>query len=99
MSEYTPVQVAALEKAQPLNLEKAKALASELNKPYRSVIAKAKQLGLQYENKQPAAKRPKGVTKASLVEMISEHTELDLPSLEKANMADLQSLVDWLTNK
>ena len=98
MATYTPTMIAAMEAAQPLNLEKAKDLASDLNVSYRSVIAKAKQLGLEYQNAQPAAKRPKGVTKASLVADISEAIGESVDSLAKANMADLQILASFFDN-
>ena len=47
MSNYTPAMIAKLQAAAPLNLAKAKALASDFgNVSYRSVISKAKHLGL-----------------------------------------------------
>lgn len=97
MSEYTKAQCAVLENAQPLDLAKADALASELGKTRNSIIAKAKQLGLDYRSKKPAAKRPKGVTKATLAADIGAALNLDLSSLEKATLADLQALKNAIT--
>ena len=49
MSNYTPAMIAKLQGAAPLNLAKAKALASDFgNVSHRSVISKAKHLGLDY---------------------------------------------------
>lgn len=96
MTTYTKTMIDTLEKAQPLNLEKAKDLAGDFGVSYRSIIAKAKQLGLEYQNAQPAAKRPKGITKQTLTVQISELVGESLPSLEKANMSDLQTLLGFL---
>ena len=49
MSNYTPAMIAKLQAAAPLDLAKAKALASDFgNVSHRSVISKAKHLGLDY---------------------------------------------------
>ena len=44
---YTPQMVQMLRKAQPIDFDKAQALAKELNKNVRSVIAKVKREGLE----------------------------------------------------
>ena len=54
MSNYTPEMVAKLGAAQPLNLAKAKEFAADFGLSHRSIISKAKSLGLEY---QAAAKR------------------------------------------
>ena len=54
---YTTQMIEKIEKAQPLNLDKAKALASELNVTYRSIISKAKQMGYEYVAKAPAMRK------------------------------------------
>ena len=48
MSNYTPEMVAKMVAAQPLNLAMAKDLASDFGLSHRSVISKAKSLGLEY---------------------------------------------------
>ena len=69
MSNYTPAMVAKLQGAAPLNLEIAKDLASEFGLSHRSVISKAKHLGLEYVKAAPKAKAV-GITKAELTDAI-----------------------------
>lgn len=60
MSAYTTNMVAELTKNAPLNLGKAKAFAEKYPAvTYRSVIAKAKSLGLEYEKAAPVARKAK----------------------------------------
>jgi hypothetical protein len=101
MSEYTANMTKAITEAAPLTFEAAVALAERdefiaAGKSHRSIIAKAKSMGVEYVPKAPAAKRPKGVTKASLVAEIAAGlnvAEDSLTGLDKANMAALQTLV------
>lgn len=72
MSNYTPKMVAALEAAAPLNLEIAKDLAADFGVSHRSVISKAKSLGLEYIKASPKAKIAKGITKAELTDAIRQ---------------------------
>ncbi len=69
MSNYTPAMIAKLQGAAPLNLEIAKDLASEFGLSHRSVISKAKHLGLEYVKAAPKAKAV-GITKAELTDAI-----------------------------
>jgi len=66
---YTDAMVAKLHAAAPLDLAKAQALGGELGVSYRSVISKAKQLGIEYVAKAPAARQAKdtGPTKADIL--------------------------------
>ena len=59
MSNYTPEMVAKLGAAQPRNLAKAKDLAADFGLSHRSVISKAKSLGLENiaQPKRAASKR------------------------------------------
>ena len=58
MSNYTETMVAKIKAAAPLNLAKAQELSSEFgNVTYRSVISKAKSLGVEYVKAAPAAKK------------------------------------------
>lgn len=60
MSAYTSNMVAELTQNAPLNLGKAKAFAEKYPAvSYRSVIAKAKSLGLAYEKAAPVARKAK----------------------------------------
>lgn len=69
---YTDAMVAKVRAAAPLDLAKAQALGSELGVSYRSVISKAKQLGVEYVAKAPAAKKAvdNGPTKAATLQAI-----------------------------
>ena len=69
MSNYTPAMIAKLQGAAPLNLEIAKDLAAEFGLSHRSVISKAKHLGLEYVMAAPKAKAV-GITKAELTDAI-----------------------------
>ena len=76
MSNYTPKMVAALEAAAPLNLEIAKDLAADFGISHRSVISKAKSLGLEYVKATPKARAAKGITKAELTDAIRQAVAL-----------------------
>ena len=72
--------VAAIRSASPLTLEKAKALASDFGSvSHRSVISKAKSLGVEYVKAAPARKE-RGPTKADFLREIRE--ALALPERE-----------------
>lgn len=79
---YTEKMIAQIENAQPLNLDKAKTLASELNVTYRSIISKAKQMGFEYVAKAPATKKDTTgePTKAEILQGI--RTICELPERE-----------------
>jgi Zn-dependent peptidase ImmA (M78 family) len=76
MSNYIPKMVAALEAAAPLNLEIAKDLAADFGVSHRSVISKAKSLGLEYVKASPKARAAKGITKAELTDAIRQAVAL-----------------------
>ena len=81
MSNYTDSMVAAIRSAAPLTLAKAKALASDFGTvSHRSVISKAKSLGVEYVKAAPAARVSRGPTKADVLAEI--RTALALPSRE-----------------
>ena len=73
MSNYTPEMVARITAAAPLNLAKAKDLAADFgNVTYRSVIAKAQSLGVEYVKLSPVkrVKRDDTPTKAEYLAAI-----------------------------
>ena len=72
MSNYTETMIAAMRKAAPLNLSVAKDLASGFGVSHRSVISKAKSLGLEYVKASPKARAAKGITKAELTDAIRQ---------------------------
>ena len=74
MSNYTPAMIAKLQGAAPLNLAKAKALASDFGLSHRSVISKAKHLGLGYDVA-PATKKIRS-SKADMVTAIRKAASL-----------------------
>jgi len=76
MSNYTETMIAAMRKAAPLNLEIAKDLAADFGVSHRSVISKAKSLGLEYVKASPKARAAKGVTKAELADAIRKAVAL-----------------------
>jgi hypothetical protein len=90
---YTKEQEAMIINASPLNLVSAKLLGEEMGKSYRSIIAKAHSLGLDYEAKKPEKKRVIQTTKAELVDALSESLNgANLNGLEKATAASLKNL-------
>jgi hypothetical protein len=94
---YTSAMEAKIIAAAPLNLEKSKALAAEIGKSYRSVIAKAKSLGVDYEGKPKPAKRVTGQTKPQIVAAIAARVNLPadkLEGLEKAPALVLGALLE-----
>jgi hypothetical protein len=98
MSAYTSNMVAELTKNAPLNLGKAKAFAEKYPAvTYRSVIAKAKSLGLEYEKAAPVARKAKSdePTKAATLGAIRK--ALALPEREgDLTKAELVSVLESL---
>ena len=73
--------VARIREAAPLNLAKAKALAEDFGTvSHRSVISKAQSLGVEYVKAAPAARQPRGITKAEYLAAIRKG--LALPTRE-----------------
>ena len=97
MSNYTDSMVAKIKAAAPLNIETAKQLASDFGVSHRSVISKAKHLGVEYVKAQRApASRDAGPTKATLLVSIRELVEL--PEREgDLTKAELAAILDRLS--
>lgn len=96
MATYTESMLATMQDSQPLNLEKAKKLADDFGLPYRSVISKAKQLGLEYI-KVSKAKKADGdnTTKADIVQEI--RSTLSLPERDgDLTKADLEAILIFI---
>lgn len=77
---YNETQISKLRASAPLNLAKAKILAAEMGVSHRSIISKAKSLGLEYIKLEPAAKKSAAkdtVTKADLLARIRSKIETD----------------------
>ena len=91
---YTPEMVATIEAAQPLDLAKAKALCAQLDRGYRSIIAKAKREGFEYISKPAPAKKKAAPSKADMVAAICAAVDTDsLDGLEKATGSALNKLL------
>ena len=97
MSNYTDSMVAKIKAAAPLNLEIAKQLASDLGVPTRSVISKAKHLGVEYVKAQRApASRDAGPTKVAM--LVSIRQLMDLPEREgDLTKAEIAAILDRLS--
>ena len=76
MSTYTESMIAAMRKGAPLNLAVAKDLASGFGVSHRSVISKAKSLGIEYVKAGPRARGSNGPTKAELTDAIRKAVAL-----------------------
>ena len=93
---YTPEMVAAMVAASPLDYAKAQALAVQLDRGVRSIIAKAKRQGIEYISKPAPAKKKAAPTKADLVSAIANALDCssdDLLGLEKATGQGLNNLL------
>ena len=94
MSTYTDGMIQTLRDNAPLNLSKAKDLAGDLGVTYRSIISKAKQLGIEYQNV-TAAKKAKGDTKSDILNAI--RTRLELPEKDgDLSKAELMLVLETL---
>jgi hypothetical protein len=93
---YSAAQIAVIRAAAPLDMAKAKTLAKELGKTYRSVIAKAKSEDIEYVPKAVAKKRVGGATKKEMILLLSAKSGIALDTLEgleKATAISLAALV------
>ena len=91
---YTPEMVATICAAQPIDYAKAQALALELGKGVRSIIAKAKREGFDYISKPAPAKKKAAVSKADMVAAICAALDMDsCEGLEKSTGSALNKLM------
>ena len=94
---YTPEMVATIKAAQPLDLAKAKALGAQLDRGYRSIIAKAKREGFEYISKPAPAKKKSAPSKADMVSAIAKAVDCaTLEGLEKATGQSLAKLLEHI---
>jgi len=100
MTQYTDAMVARLKASAPLNLEKAHALSAEFGGvTYRSVISKAKSLGIEYVKASAPARKRIGPSKADICSAIEQAMGLELPGLDKAPAATLGLILEAVTNE
>ena len=97
MSNYTPAMIAKLQAAAPLNLAKAKDLAADFGLSHRSVISKAKHLGLGYDVAPKAAKKIRA-SKADTVNAIAKAIAVDPVDLDGLALAKGSALDALLMN-
>jgi hypothetical protein len=95
---YTDEMVAQMTEAYVANptRETVEALAAEMGKTVRSIIAKLSREGVYVAQPKVTKTGEPVVRKAELVAQINGHFDADLPTLVKASKADLQKLADLL---
>ena len=96
---YTDEMVAQMTEAYVANpsRETVEALATEMGKTVRSVIAKLSREGVYVAQPKVTKTGEPVVRKAELVAQLEAHFEVAIPTLVKASKADLQKLVDTLS--
>ena len=95
---YSPEMVQTLKDAQPIDFDKAQALAKQLNRNVRSIIAKVKREGLDYVSKPAPAKKKAAPTKHDLVTAICKGLDIDsCDGLEKATGVALDKLLQAIS--
>ena len=97
MSNYTPAMIAKLQDAAPLDLAKAKNLAADFGLSHRSVISKAKHLGLDYVPATKAAKTLRA-SKADIVSAIAKGLDMPVDDLDGLALAKGSALNNLLMN-
>ena len=99
-SVYTPEMVEVMTASQPLNADSCAELAHAFGKGItsRSVIAKAKSLGLDYIVKAAPARKKATATKMDLVNAIAKAVDADDGSLDGLVKAPANALSALLSN-
>ena len=96
---YTDEMVAQMTEAYTANptRETVDALAKQLGKSVRSIIAKLSREGVYVAQPKVTKTGEPVVRKAELVSVVEAHFGIALPTLVKASKADLQRLVDTIS--
>ena len=96
---YTDEMVAHMTEAYVANptRETVEALAAEMGKTVRSIIAKLSREGVYVAQPKVTKTGEPVVRKAELVAQLEAHFEVAIPTLVKASKADLQRLVDAIS--
>ena len=95
-ANYTAEQVERLQSFDVVTYADAQALAKELGKSARSIVAKVLSLEIPYEGKPKAPKREKGRTKADTAAAIRAIIDRKALGLEKAPATALNDLLNGL---
>ena len=74
------------------------ALAAEMGKSVRSIIAKLSREGVYVAQPKVTKSGEPVVSKAELVSAIASHFDIEVPTLVKAGKQDLQKLVDAINS-
>jgi hypothetical protein len=94
--KYTDAQINEMKRIGSFNYDSAKAFADKNGLSFRSVIAKVRALELDYQPKDPKVRsttsKPKGRAKVDIVTAIQTNLQMELPSLSKMTVADLEVL-------
>lgn len=94
---YTKEQEAVLVNASPVTFADAEVFAKEFGVSTRSVIAKVQSLNLDYVAKPKPVKRPAGMTKTQMVEVIANRLNVEaaeLSGLVNARGTSLSTLME-----
>ena len=97
MSAYNDTMIATMKKVAPLNLDKAKDLASAFGVSHRSVISKAISLGIAYD-KAPASPRKVRAAKMDTVKAIAKAVDCPVDDLDGLALAKGSALNNLLMN-
>ncbi len=89
---YTPEMEQVVTEAAPFDFDGAKEVGAKIGMSARSVIAKAKSLGLDYIPKPAPVAKAKAVTKVELSKALRAATGLELVGIEKASRLALVEL-------
>lgn len=98
MSNYSENMVAEMEKIGSFNYDSAEAFAEKHNLSTRSVISKAKSLGLDYTPRVVAKASTPRVRKSDVVAQIAEQLGADADSLSGLAKADMRSLNELVSH-
>ena len=91
---YTPEMIAVMTAAAPIDYAKAQALAVQLDRGVRSIIAKCKREGIDYISKPAPAKKKAAPTKGDMVAAICSALDMDTcEGLEKSTGSALNKLL------
>ncbi len=94
--KYTDKQVAELKAIGVLDYDSAVAFGEKHGVSHRSVIAKARALEIPYKPKAPGQRADKGPAKDALVKQIEAAFGIELPSMAKMTVIDLNKLLEAL---
>jgi hypothetical protein len=97
-SVYTQAMCEKMATVQPLNAEICSTLAQEFGLTQRSVIAKAKSLGLDYTVKAKPARKKQAPSKADVVQAIAKAVDCEVSEIDGLVKAPMVSLCALLSH-